>query len=104
MEHVGSGLEKVVAESLRHAPAGQGPVLAWPLACGPTVAARTRSLDFRQGVLRVEVPDAGWRAELKSLAPQYLAVMNRYVAERVERIEFVVGASGEAGEARRIRA
>jgi hypothetical protein len=52
----------------------------------------------------VEVPDAGWRAELKSLAPQYLAVMNRYVAERVERIEFVVGASGEAGEARRIRA
>ena len=103
MEHVGSGLEKVVAESLRHAPAGQGPVLAWPLACGPTVAARTRSLDFRQGVLRVEVPDAGWRAELKSLAPQYLAVMNRYVAERVERIEFVVGAGGETNGVRRIR-
>jgi hypothetical protein len=52
----------------------------------------------------VEVPDAGWRAELQSLAPQYLAVMNRYVAERVERIEFVlVGASGETGEVRRIR-
>jgi hypothetical protein len=38
----------------------------------------------------VEVPDAGWRAELQTLAPQYLAVMNRYVAESVKRIEFVI--------------
>jgi predicted nucleic acid-binding Zn ribbon protein len=103
MEHVSSGLEKIVADSLRHAPAGQGPVLAWPLACGPTVAGRTRPLDFQRGVLRVEVPDAGWRAELRCLAPQYLAVMNRYVVERVERIEFVVGASGDTGGARRVR-
>jgi len=103
MEHVSSGLEKVVADSLRRAPPGQGPVLAWPLACGPTVAARTRSLDFQRGTLRVEVPDAGWRAELQSLAPQYLVVMNRYVADRVERIEFVVGASGEARGVQRIR-
>ena len=70
--------------------AGEGPVLAWPLACGEAVAARTKALDFGEGVLRVEVPDAGWRAELQSLAPQYLAVINRYVAENVKRIEFVV--------------
>ena len=38
----------------------------------------------------MEVPDAGWRAELQALAPQYLAVINRYVAESVKRIEFVV--------------
>jgi hypothetical protein len=103
MEHVSSGLEKVVADSLRHAPAGQGPVLAWPLACGTGVAARTRSVDFQRGILRVEVPDAGWRAELRSLAPQYLAVMNRFVAERVERIEFVVEAGGDTSGMRPIR-
>lgn len=91
MEQVGAGLEKIVSGSLRRAPAGQGPLLAWALACGHAVAARTRADAFVQGVLRVEVPDAGWRAELQALAPQYLAVINRYVAESVKRIEFVVG-------------
>jgi Dna[CI] antecedent, DciA len=90
MEQAGGSLEKIVASSLRRAPAGQGPVLAWPLACGHAVAARTRALDFVQGILRVEVPDWGWRAELQALAPQYLAVINRYVAESVRRIEFVI--------------
>ena len=99
MEQVGAGLEKIVAGSLRRSPAGQGPLLAWALACGQAVAARTRAVDFAQGILRVEVPDAGWRAELQALAPQYLAVINRYVAESVKRIEFVV-----AGQSRGRRA
>jgi hypothetical protein len=90
MEQVGAGLEKIVAGSLRRAPVGQGPILAWALACGHAVAVRTRALDFVQGILRVEVPDWGWRAELQALAPQYLAVINRYVGESVRRIEFVV--------------
>jgi hypothetical protein len=90
MEQIGSGLEKIVAGSLRRSPEGQGPMLAWAVACGQAVAARTRAVDFAQGVLRVEVPDAGWRAELQALAPQYLAVVNRYVAESVRRIEFVM--------------
>ena len=90
MEQVGAGLEKIVAGSLRRSPTGQGPLLAWALACGQAVAARTRAVEFAQGILRVEVPDAGWRAELRVLAPQYLAVINRYVAESVKRIEFVI--------------
>lgn len=90
MEPIGTGLEKIVSSSLRRAAAGEAPVLAWPLACGSVVAARTRALEFSKGVLRVEVPDKGWRAELQSLAPQYLAVINRYVAEEVNRVEFVV--------------
>jgi hypothetical protein len=90
MEQIGAGLEKIVAGSLRRSPEGQGPMLAWAVACGQAVAARTRAVDFAQGVLRVEVPDAGWRAELQALAPQYLAVVNRYVAESVRRIEFVI--------------
>jgi hypothetical protein len=65
-------------------------VLAWALACGHVVAGRTQAHDFAQGILRVEVPDAGWRAELQALAPQYLAVINRYTAESVKRIEFVI--------------
>jgi predicted nucleic acid-binding Zn ribbon protein len=97
MEQVGAGLEKIVAGSLRRSPLGQGPLLAWAVACGQVVAARTRAINFGEGVLYVEVPDPGWRTELQSLAPQYLAVINRYVAESVRRIEFVI-AGKAAGE------
>jgi hypothetical protein len=38
----------------------------------------------------VEVADAGWRNELQSLAPKYVATINRYVAQKVLRIEFVI--------------
>ena len=90
VEQAASVLEKVVADSLRQAPQCDAPLLAWPLACGSAVAVRTRALDFARGVLRVEVPDAGWRAELQHLAPRYLAVINRYAPGAVSRIDFVV--------------
>ncbi len=51
--------------------------------------------------LRVQVPDAGWRAELQALAPQYLAVINRYVAESVKKVEFVVKEKDFAGKGAR---
>jgi len=65
-------------------------MLAWPLACGSAVAARTRALEFSKGVLQVEVADAGWKRELQVLAPRYLAVINRHVGHNVSRIEFVI--------------
>src|SRR5439155_3284331 len=80
---------------------GKVPVLAWPLACGQAVAARTTALEFADGNLRVQVPDAGWRAELQALAPQYLAVINRYVAESVKKVEFVVKEKDFAGKGAR---
>lgn len=90
MEQAGVGLEKLVAQCLRQVSPADAPLLAWPLVCGSAVADRTRALTFAQGLLRVEVADAGWRAELQALAPRYLAVMNRYTTEKVNRIEFVL--------------
>jgi hypothetical protein len=92
LQSAAAGLEKVVTRSLRKASAGEGPLLAWPFACGSAVATRTRALDFVDGILRVEVPDPGWRRELQSLAPRYLAALNRYVADSVMRIEFIISA------------
>ena len=89
-----------MTNALRRVSVGDGPLLAWPLACGHAVGERTRAMDFADGILRVEVPDASWRAELKALAPQYVAVINRYVRESVKRIEFVV-AGKVAGEGAR---
>jgi Dna[CI] antecedent, DciA len=90
LEQAGAGLEKILMGSLRRVPPDQAPVLAWPLVCGSAVAQRTRALEFAGAVLRVEVPDAGWKRELQGLAPRYLAQINRYAGQKVERIEFVI--------------
>ncbi len=90
MEQAGPGLEKIVVGSLRRVPPAEAPVLAWPLVCGSVVAERTRALEFADSILRVEVPDAGWKREMQSLAPRYLATLNRYAGQKVERIEFVI--------------
>jgi hypothetical protein len=90
LQQAGAGLEKIVLGSLGRMPQGEAPLLAWPLVCGSVVAERTRAMEFADAVLRVEVPDAGWKRELQSLAPRYLATLNRYAGEKVERIEFVI--------------
>jgi hypothetical protein len=90
VEQAGAGLGKIVLDSLRRVPQGEAPLLAWPLVCGSVVAERTRALGFADAVLRVEVPDAGWKREMQGLAPRYLAELNRYAGQRVERIEFVI--------------
>ena len=90
MQQAGSGLEKIVLGSLRRVPHAEAPLLAWPLVCGSAVAERTRAVQFSDAVLRVEVPDAGWKREMQSLAPRYVAAMNRYAGQKVERIEFVI--------------
>jgi predicted nucleic acid-binding Zn ribbon protein len=95
LEPAGIGLEKIVAKSLRQAPSAEAPLMAWPIVCGSAVAERTRALDFHDGLLTVAVADAGWKSELQSLAARYLAVINRYTAEPVHRIEFVVESAEE---------
>ena len=100
VEAITSTLERIVGKSLHAAPRANAPVLAWPLVCGSVVAERTRALDLSKGVLTVEVPDAGWRAELQRLAPQYLASINRYAAKSVNRIEFVVRGKMQNAEVR----
>ncbi|MGA2456551.1 MAG: DUF721 domain-containing protein [Terriglobales bacterium] len=92
MNRAASGLETIIAKALHRAPAGESALLAWPVACGSAVAERTRALSFSDGVLRVEVADAGWRRELANLAPRYVALINKYSATSVKRIEFVVKA------------
>jgi hypothetical protein len=90
LQQAGAGLEKIVVQSLRRVPPADAPLLAWPLVCGSAVAERTRALDFTGGILRIEVADAGWKRELQALAPRYLATINKYVGQGVQRLEFVV--------------
>ena len=90
MEQAGAGLEKIVAHSLRLMPPAEAPLMAWPVVCGSAVAERSRAVSFSGGVLRIEVADVGWKRELQALASNYLATLNRYLGNRVQRLEFVV--------------
>jgi predicted nucleic acid-binding Zn ribbon protein len=90
MERAGANLDRTITQVLRRVPTKESVLLAWPVACGSAVADRTRALSFEKGVLSVEVPDQGWRRELTALAGQYLAAINRFSSERIQRIEFVV--------------
>lgn len=94
MEQAGSGLEKIVAQSLRQAPPAEAPLMAWPVVCGSAVAERTRAVSFEDGVLRVEVAGPRWKSELQALAPRYLAMINRYTTAPVRRIEFMLAPQG----------
>jgi predicted nucleic acid-binding Zn ribbon protein len=98
MELAGNGLEKIVKQSLQQAPPADAPLLAWAVVCGSSVAERTRALSFESGVLRVVVADLAWKAELQSLASRYVATINRYTKEAVQRIEFVVGRTDAADQ------
>lgn len=90
MNRAAAGLESILTKALRRAPPSESALLAWPIACGSAVADRTRAAGFSDGILKIEVADAGWRRELANLAPRYLAVINKYSASSVKRIEFVV--------------
>ncbi len=90
MEQAGTDLERIVVQSLRQAPPMEAPLMAWPVVCGSAVAERTRALSFVDGLLRVAVPDAGWKSELQELAPRYLVAINKYTLQAVSRIEFIV--------------
>jgi hypothetical protein len=90
VEPAGSVLQKIFRDLLARVPAEEAPLLAWPVVCGATVAARTRTLDFANGTLRVQVPDPAWKVQLTEMAPRYIAALSGMPGERVERIEFVV--------------
>ena len=92
VEHAAAGMDKIVARSLRLLPPAEAPLFAWPIVCGSAVAERSRAISFSAGTLRIEVADAGWKRELQTLAPRYLAGINRYLGQRVEHLEFIVRA------------
>src|SRR3974377_375510 len=89
MEPARAGFHKIVADILRRAPVDDAAVVAWGLVCGRTVAEKTEALEFREGVLRVRVPDDTWRLNLAPFVPRYLELLNTMLSEKVERIEFV---------------
>ena len=93
MQHARGTLKKIFRDIVQRE-GSDAALMAWPLACGPRTAARTTALSFAAGVLTVAVPDEGWRQQLQSFVPQYLAALNQVSAEPVKSIEFEVARHG----------
>jgi len=89
MEPAQAGFHKIVADILRRAPAEDAAVIAWGLACGRAVGGKTEVMDFREGVLRISVPDEAWATNLADFVPRYISVLNTMLSKKVEKIEFV---------------
>jgi hypothetical protein len=89
MEPARAGFHKIVADILRRAPVEDAADIAWRLVCGRSVAQKTEVLEFREGIMRVRVPDETWRANLAAFVPRYLELLNTMLSSRVKKIEFV---------------
>lgn len=96
MQHAGSTLKKIFADTLRQQSGEDAPLLAWPLACGAKVAERTSAIGYAKGVLTVEVPDAAWQQQLQSFSQHYLAALGPVSAQPVSSIKFVVKGHSES--------
>jgi len=90
MEPVGSALKKVVGDTISSMPSTEAALLAWPLVCGSAVANKTRALECRGRVLKIQVPDPSWSRQLSGFLPEYIDALNSLIAQGVEKIEFVV--------------
>jgi hypothetical protein len=91
LESARASLEAIAADLVRSAGREEAPALLWPLVCGAAVGARTRVLGHADGILRVEVPDVTWRAQLAAFATQYVQTLARMLpSARIVRVEFVV--------------
>jgi hypothetical protein len=92
MQHAATTLRKIFSDTLRRE-GSDGPLLAWPLACGTKTAERTQAITFDRGILTVAVPDETWRRQLRTFAGQYLTQLNQISSEKVSRIEFIIASN-----------
>ena len=91
METARGILGKLAVDIIASAPPEERVLLAWSLACGTRVAARTQAAQFTGKSLLVQVPDAAWRQQLQQMTPQYVQALRAMSGEEIESIRFVVG-------------
>ena len=85
-----AGLIDAAMRALGASP-GWRAVVAWPEVCGPTIAARTRALELKNGTLHVVVPTAAWRHDLEFVKAELLERLRKKIQMRIDDVRFSVG-------------
>jgi predicted nucleic acid-binding Zn ribbon protein len=61
---------------------------AWPVACGKALAERGTVIGYDNGVLRVQVENANWLQQLRSMRGQLTGEMTRIAGVNISEIHF----------------
>src|ERR1700722_9653644 len=77
MDSMRDMLKKNLARSLEALPVADRLAAAWPVACGKAMADRGEIVGFENGVVEVEVRDAVWLDQMRSMG----AVLERELAK-----------------------
>jgi hypothetical protein len=94
METIRELLQKGLVTSLNALPEEDLFALAWPVACGPTMARRGEVVQYKEGVVRVLVTDHAWAQQMKSTSGVLQSKLALITGMPVTRIHFEVRGSG----------
>lgn len=67
---------------------------AWPVACGPVLAAKGQLIEFERGRLTVRVEDAAWRDQLRSSHNRLRRELAHIASVELREIHFEGGPEG----------
>jgi predicted nucleic acid-binding Zn ribbon protein len=83
-------LKQNLARSLEALPSADRLAAAWPVACGKTMADRGEIVGFEDGVLRVQVQDAAWLDQMRSMSGVLQAQLAKIAGVKIAAIHFEV--------------
>jgi hypothetical protein len=83
-------LKRNLARSLEALPAADRLQAAWPVACGKTMAERGEIVGFADGVVEVQVCDAAWLDQMRSMRGVLESELAKIAGVKIAGIHFEV--------------
>jgi len=90
MESMRELLKRNLARSLEALPVADRLAAAWPVACGKAMAARGEIVGFENGIVEVQVQDAVWLDQMRSMGPVLRSELARIAGVKIVGIHFEV--------------
>jgi hypothetical protein len=91
-------MRSVLRRHLREGLGGLSPQdrlsIAWMVACGPVLADRGTVIDYREGMVRIEVCDAAWLEQMQMMRDQLKEDLARIAGVGIAEIHFVLKVKG----------
>ena len=90
MDSMRDMLKKNLARSLDTLPVADRLAAAWPVACGTAMAARGEIVGFENGVVEVQVQDAVWLDQMRSMGAVLQSELAKIAGVKIAGIHFEV--------------
>ena len=90
MDSMRDVLKRNLGRSLEALPELDRLAAAWPVACGKAMAERGELAGFAEGVVRIEVRDAAWLDQMRSMRAVLESELARIAGVKIAGIHFEV--------------